>query len=250
MTKVPQVATGAHISILGHITLIELRRALTELDRANGFGNRHLWVCARRSPNLLPSGGNLDDSVIHEFGRHLTATLEFGRKRQRVLRSEAADGLWAETYKTLADESEAEDLVAALCARAEAHITRLALTYALLDRSKTIDVPHQLAAQALWDYCADSVRYIFADALGDTTAETLLDALRRAGHEGLTGREQHALFGRNLDARRLAVARADLIAHGLAEDVEVTTDGRPRTVLRAVRTTNRDEQSPHQQERR
>ena len=45
-------ATGAHISLIGHITADELRRYLTQTEQANGFGNRHLWFCVKRSKEL------------------------------------------------------------------------------------------------------------------------------------------------------------------------------------------------------
>src|SRR5262249_53961795 len=60
MTKnSPARATGAHISVIGHITRTELCRHLDETETANGFGNRILWVCARRS-KVLPEGGSLE----------------------------------------------------------------------------------------------------------------------------------------------------------------------------------------------
>src|SRR5689334_4480798 len=37
-------ATGAHISLVGHITAEELRRKLTATEQANGFANRILWI--------------------------------------------------------------------------------------------------------------------------------------------------------------------------------------------------------------
>ena len=42
-------ATGSHIAIIANITADELKRLLTANDKANGMGNRFLWVCARRS---------------------------------------------------------------------------------------------------------------------------------------------------------------------------------------------------------
>lgn len=47
----PLRASNAHISLLGHITVEELRRNLTETDIANGFGNRLLYI-----PRDDPSG--------------------------------------------------------------------------------------------------------------------------------------------------------------------------------------------------
>jgi hypothetical protein len=243
MTKTPMHATGAHISVLGHITLEELRASLTELDRANGFGNRFIFVLARRS-KLLPSGGNIDEAEVVALATRLRAALVFARPIGRVFRDETADAYWSELYADLAVEDEHEGLAGALCARAEAHVTRFALLYALLDRSKLISLGHLMAAEALWRYCEASVRYIFGDATGDPVAEALLAATLEAGDDGLSGREQHALFGRHLTARRLAVARQSLAQRGLITETVDGTGGRARTVLKPLRTANKDEQSP------
>jgi len=37
-----------HIAIIGNTTIDELRGLLNKTDKANGFGNRFLWCCARR----------------------------------------------------------------------------------------------------------------------------------------------------------------------------------------------------------
>ena len=71
-------------------------------------------------------------------------------------------------------------LLAAMTARTEAQIVRLALVYALLDRSPVIDVPHLRAARALWDYAERSVLHVFGDSTGDRHA----DALRRSSPTG------------------------------------------------------------------
>jgi Protein of unknown function (DUF3987) len=63
----PLKATGAHISIIGHITDTELKARLTRTDAANGFANRFLFVLVRRS-QLLPFGGDLTDSEILMLG--------------------------------------------------------------------------------------------------------------------------------------------------------------------------------------
>src|SRR5262249_47756246 len=53
MTKnKPARATGAHLSIIGHITRDELKRELTSTEMGNGFANRFLWACSTRSKLL------------------------------------------------------------------------------------------------------------------------------------------------------------------------------------------------------
>ena len=54
----PLRATGCHISMIGHITRVELSRLLTANDTANGFSNRILWVHSARI-RLLPEGGEI-----------------------------------------------------------------------------------------------------------------------------------------------------------------------------------------------
>jgi hypothetical protein len=45
----PTGATGAHVALLAHLTVEELRRSLLESEAANGYGNRHLLIASRRS---------------------------------------------------------------------------------------------------------------------------------------------------------------------------------------------------------
>ncbi len=82
-------ATGAHMSIVGHITVTELRRLLTETQSANGFANRFLWVCARRS-KLLPEGGRIHEVDLGPLIRDLSEAVKFARSTDEVKRDEGA----------------------------------------------------------------------------------------------------------------------------------------------------------------
>ena len=64
----PTKATGACISIVGHITLRELRSKLDETAMANGFANRFLFACVKRSKEL-PFGGSLGPEDRAASGR-------------------------------------------------------------------------------------------------------------------------------------------------------------------------------------
>ena len=63
----PQKATGAHISMIGHITRHELLRHLSDTEQHNGFANRLLWCCAKRS-QYLPEGGKIDEGKTNDLG--------------------------------------------------------------------------------------------------------------------------------------------------------------------------------------
>jgi hypothetical protein len=81
-------ATGAHISILGHITADELQRNLAEGDVANGFLNRFMILCARRSKYLPDGGAEVD---IAPFVKKLRAVVEFAHTVGPLKRDEHAN---------------------------------------------------------------------------------------------------------------------------------------------------------------
>ena len=87
----PATATGPHISVIAHVTSHELRRYLDATECANGFGNRFLWVCVRRS-KLLPDGGTPVDLTPH-IGR-IRSAVEFARGIGELRRDNAARELW------------------------------------------------------------------------------------------------------------------------------------------------------------
>ena len=62
----PVKATGTHVSIVAHISRKELLRGLSEIETGNGFANRFLWFCVRRS-KVLPFGGILTKSISLHF---------------------------------------------------------------------------------------------------------------------------------------------------------------------------------------
>jgi hypothetical protein len=164
----PASATDAHISVLGHITVDELKREMTELDMANGFANRFLWAVVRRS-KALPEGGHLDGDAIQAFARRLRGVLDAARQVERVERDEPARALWAERYFDLSAEQ--PGLLGAITSRAEAQVTRLSLLYALLAGRSVITVHDLKAAFALWEYCERSARYIFGMAVAESPDE-------------------------------------------------------------------------------
>jgi len=229
MTKnSPAAATDAHISVLGHIPKHELNRLIDETDAANGFANRFLWVCVRRS-KLLPEGGYLGDDKLAPIIRGVQSALDFARRQGEVKRNDAARELWASVYPRLS--SGRPGLLGAVLSRAEAQTVRLSLLYALLDRSPVIREDHLRAALALWEYCSHSAAYIFGERLGDPTADTILAALRTKP-EGLTRTEISNLLSRNISRQELDSAIARLVQQNLTYTSADGAGGRGRPVER------------------
>jgi hypothetical protein len=236
MTKnSPASATGAHVSIVGHITRDELRRELSATDMGNGFANRNLWVCAARSKEL-PEGGDLTDGQLVPFAERLREAVSFARNVSEMKRDPATKEMWARTYHELT--SGAPGLLGAVTSRAEAQTMRLACHYALLDQSAVVRVEHLLAALALWEYCEASARFIFGDVLGDPTADAILQALRNAP-KGLDRTAISYLLGRHKSGIEISRALTTLQEHGLARKGPPSQDtaGRPREVWFAVGST-------------
>lgn len=232
--KDPLRAKGAHVSVIGHITLEELRRRLTDTEAANGFANRFLFGLVRR-PHLLPSGGSLEDAVVANLGRRVRLALERFRRFTRMHRAHEAEVLWKELYERMALDLTG-GLAGAITARAEAQVLRLSVVYAGLDGTAEIAESHLEAAWAVWHFCEASAKYIFESATGDEVADRLLRALREAAPAGLDGTQQRDLFGRHVSGDRLANARQHLEDLGLAETVKEDTAGRPRIVTFANAT--------------
>jgi len=207
----PAQATDAHISLIGHITTDELRRYLTATERGNGFANRFLFVCARRSKSL-PEGGAIAESEMQLLIERVREAVEFASRVGELERSEKARLLWYGVYADLSAGT--PGLLGAVTSRAEAQVMRLACIYALLDSCDFVKAVHLRAALALWKYAEASARFIFGDSIGNPLADELLRALRKNA-DGLSRTEIRDFFGRNRRSDEIERALTTLAQNGL-----------------------------------
>ena len=218
----PLKATGAHISIIGHITTDELLRHLDNTESANGFANRFLWFGVRRS-KALPEGGSLEAHELAPVVAEVSDALAFAKNVGEIRRDSGARKIWHAVYEKLSEGK--PGLLGAMIARGEAQVMRLACIYAVLDQSFVIRADHLQAALAVWEYCERSVRHIFGEKMGDPIADRIVDALR--DHPvGLTRTEISNLFGRHMSGNQIERALQHLKSHGHASPVEEPTGGR------------------------
>jgi hypothetical protein len=217
-------STDAHIGILGHITRDELRATLSNTAVANGFANRFLWACVRRSKNL-PEGGGLDPGAIQALALDLARVVDFSRNIERLCRDDVAKQVWASVYDDLSEGK--PGLLGAVTSRAEAQVLRLSLLYALLDQSPVVRSEHVRAGLAVWNYCEASARFIFGDALGNPTADDIRQALRNVEGRGMTRSELREYFARHKSSGEISRALALLAEYGSVRRVVEKTDGRP-----------------------
>ena len=223
----PLRASAAHIGIVGHITKDELLRYLAATELANGFLNRFLLIAVDRS-KLLPFGSALDGEHLAEIRDALRLALRFAAAHRELPLDRAARERWIAIYADLSAGH--AGLAGAATARAEAHVVRLALIYALLDHSDTIGLEHLEAGLAVWRYSAASATWIFGDSLGDPTADEIWAAAKERS-AGVTRTEVSDMFSRNKKRREIERALGVLEDAGrLRRETRQPERGRPAEV--------------------
>lgn len=220
------VCREPHISIFGNITLDELQRLLTSTDRTNGFGNRFLWVCAKRSQEL-PWGGQVDEAALQALAAKAAHVISSATYYGQCGWMSDAASMWAREYSRLS--AGRPGLAGAMSARAEAQTLRIALIYAILDGCNNVDVPHLRAALEVWRYCQDSVEYCFGGTVGNTTIDRI-HAYLFTMPEGASLTQISTHFGRHKKSDELQRALITLKESGIARSETRKTGGRAADV--------------------
>jgi hypothetical protein len=228
MTKnSPLTASGAHISIIAHITQGELLRYFTSTEQTNGFGNRFVWFFVKRAREI-PTPTGCPDEILSPLIERLASAVNFARKVGTISRNDEAEAIWTSVYHSLSTER--DGLVGALLARAEPQVMRLACIYALLDSSSVVQSSHLEAALALWAYSEQSAKFIFGELKGDPGVDKTLEALKQAG--SLTTTDVYNLFGRHADKGEVERIIRELLKNpNVIRDTANDTSGRPVTTL-------------------
>lgn len=226
----PVHAPGAHVALVGHITKAELAGHLHAIEAANGFLNRFVFLAVRRQ-RLLPEGGAPDPLAGTGLAGRLAANIARARHAGALRLTGHSRPLWADIYHRLATEAP-EGPLGALAARAEAHVLRLAMLYALLDGADAIAPCHLHAGLALVEHSSRSLAWATATTTADPVAERIAAALATSP-DGLSRTGVRDLFGRNQPAARIDAALAALASSGRARSRSIATAGRPAEVWTA-----------------
>jgi hypothetical protein len=198
--RYPQKATNPHISLAACITDAEIAALLDDrrhkTKNVDGTLNRILWVASKRS-KFLASLSHDDrramDAGITAIVPKLKSTLDWAHGRDLdVTWSDDALPIWNDFYANCQPPGGYEGHIG----RAEAHVCKLALTYALVDQSEVIDVAHLRAALAFYTYCRESALAIFfgQDILAKYQSGTLVSSSVRNSSSVRTGLDEERVI--------------------------------------------------------
>lgn len=236
----PIKATGAHVGISTHITVGELTKLLTATEQINGFGNRFLWVLAKRQ-KIVPFPEGIPQKIIGELTTHIGATVEHAHQVGQFLLSTKAKILWGNRYYDLSNATPGR--AGQLVSRGEVMVLRLALIYAIIAKHDAIETDDLIAGLAFWDYCHQSALFLFdgkedAPKLAKRILELLADG-------DMTKTEMHNALNRNIKADELDQITEYLQNVGSITSATITSEGakKPTTVfsLAPVRSYELDE---------
>ncbi|MDZ4660763.1 MAG: DUF3987 domain-containing protein [Pseudomonadota bacterium] len=241
----PLKVTSPHISVIGHITKIELNRFLNQIEISNGLGNRFLFFCVHRS-KCLPDGGKLEDRFIDQMADELRSSVKYSHEIKELKRNDEANNLWRSIYAKLSEGR--MGIAGSILGRSEAQVMRLATITALLNRKSEITRECLEAALAIFEYCERSAMYLFGDSLGDPTADTLLFEIRN-NPDGLSRTVIRDLFNRNkskgtIEGSLRLLEQSGFIEKIILPGVKPTEIWIPVSTTKTTKTTDLIESSP------
>lgn len=177
-------ATHPHIGILGNVTPTELVSMLEARELSNGFANRFLMVWAETTGLIAfpqPTPKDIVDGLAERTGEVIAfakGSYPAGSNARKMILSDGASKLYARAYPALRRPLGSELLTSVLERRAP-YAMRLAMLFALTDKSLVIREDHMRAALAWVQYAVETVKFVFSERAGMAAAgETENDAAK------------------------------------------------------------------------
>ena len=208
-SKDPLEIADAFVNLIAHGTSTDVKRGITADEISNGFANRWMYLHTYQARSL-PFGGDFESIVgaLDPIIPLVFDALDFAREdacfNHPIGMDDEARALWGQIYDGLRNRPETAH--GQVTKRAAPIVMKLALLYAILDLSPVIRLPHLEAALAFWDYCDQTSRHFFGDAMVDAKLEKL-EELLSGSTVGLTRTD----INRKLWGGRLKSAELDAV---------------------------------------
>ena len=178
-------ATDPHLGMICAVTPSELLNLMASRELTNGFANRFMMFWAERM-KMLPFPRATPQDDVDSLARRVLEVLEFcGAERwaekdhMRVELSPDARKLYEQLYRRELNDTSAGERITALIERRAPMLLRLAMLFALCDKTTTVEGPHIEAALAWVRYSVESVKFIFASAADEADVAKTDDAAQK-----------------------------------------------------------------------
>jgi hypothetical protein len=213
------------IAIIGHLRELDVLASRTSAAMPE-TSSRFLW-CYVDDERTVASPQTLPVDEVERLAKAVGAFVKDAQARREMSFGASTQKLWEEAYPDLI--SPRDDAAGIVTSRGDGHVIRLAMTFALLDASTTIDVPHLKAGFAVWDYCRLSAETLFGSAVPHAFSQRLLEELE-SGPLSLT--ELHGVLHNHTPAAKLTACLDELAQQGFVVAEVTGTAGRPLTMWR------------------
>ena len=213
----PEKATGAHISMIGHVTIKDLLTCLSEVENKNGFSNRVLWIASKRVKKIpLPPWINWKAQHPQIIARLANIVEHLGPNapKRELYWSDEAQKEWRKFYHSIKTAS--DGVLGSIIARSDAHVLRLTMLFTVLDDSSLMEPQHLKAAIAFWQYCERSASWIFGEKTGNKHADKIYWALQREPKGIIRSEISLQVFGNHLSKTNMDIAFSALVDADLA----------------------------------
>jgi len=174
-------ASNPHITLMGDVTPSELLALMNGRELSNGFANRFLMIWAEGGvKNAFPQFTHT--STVNDLAERIIDVLSFTgadrhaeRDTMRMTFSPEASKRYATLYYGELNDRSSGERIAGLLDRRAPVLIRLAMIFALTDKSTVIEVHHLNAAMAWVRYWVDSVKFIFQTAMDEVSTAQVSD---------------------------------------------------------------------------
>lgn len=170
LTKTAPIrATNPHITIYGNVTPDELKSTINLTEIYGGTVNRFLFIFAERL-QMVPFPPETPDSIVVDYAERFADIILWAKENygsdqddhqtKDVTLSAEAMSLWEKEYDRLARPYGSSVVVDATNRRAP-YALRIALLFAITDKTHTIEVRHLKSAIAWVDASAQTAGFLF-----------------------------------------------------------------------------------------
>lgn len=222
----PVKAEQPFVSLITGTTQAWLQKHFQTSDIEGGFGNRFLYVLGEpSSPNPFPAEVNSDS--LKELAEDIILLRSWAEEHPVLQASVEARVVFASFYYEHYKRSKGDELTAILSRRMPAYAWKLALLYAIQDRSPIIEKCHIEPALLAVDFFERSITPVF-DGYGQSETKKLEDKIvatleEAPGHQLTTRDIQRKLH--IISVARLEKVAGSLVKGGILKDTYYKREG-------------------------